>query len=117
MLDKIYYNKQVFLVLGLKSALVLAPRTPTRGVLGWTGLECGAGVSYKLKLHFPNLVEITKSITPEKEINKDRLVGFIDGEGCFYLSLVKNITGYKAGFISHNTQHSRDKILRVREKK
>lgn len=42
------------------------------------------------------------------------MTGFIDGEGCFYIGIFKNLTmsiGYQVQLTFSITQHSRDKVL------
>jgi hypothetical protein len=36
------------------------------------------------------------------------LIGFIDGEGCFHMYLIKSTTGYKVSLLFQITQHIRD---------
>jgi len=45
------------------------------------------------------------------QINKDWLTGFVDGEGCFYVGILKNVSsaiGYQVQLEFIITQHERD---------
>lgn len=73
------------------------------------------GLSDTLKEAFPNINPVVRPLVIDREIKDPNwLAGFIDGEGCFNINIVKaqsNKTGYqvKARFIL--AQHSRDIIL------
>lgn len=70
------------------------------------------GLSDTLKKAFPNINPISRPLNIDRNIKDPNwLAGFIDGEGCFNINIIKtqsNKTGYqvKARFIL--TQHSRD---------
>jgi hypothetical protein len=70
------------------------------------------GLSDQLKLAFPNITAIPRPLGIDRVIkNPNWLAGFVDGEGCFNINIIKsetNKTGIqvKARFIL--TQHSRD---------
>jgi hypothetical protein len=66
------------------------------------------GLSEDLKKSFSNTIPFTKIITNNfKEINPNWLVGFVDGEGSFYVKPVKS--GFSVNFSI--SQHIRDVVL------
>ena len=70
------------------------------------------GSSEELKIVFPNIIPSLKpqTITPKFEtINPYWISGFVDGDGCFYISLTNNSTG--VGLVFKITQHIRDTDL------
>uniref|UniRef100_UPI0030E441BE hypothetical protein n=1 Tax=Dematophora necatrix TaxID=2751867 RepID=UPI0030E441BE len=70
------------------------------------------GLSGELKTAFPNTVPFPrpKNFTPKlKDKNPHWISGFVDGDGCFYISLTNNLTGI--GLIFKVTQHTRDADL------
>ncbi len=69
------------------------------------------GLSEELTI-FPNIIPSLrpKTITPKLEtINPCWVSGFVDGDGCFYISLTNNSTG--VGLVFKITQHIRDTDL------
>lgn len=67
------------------------------------------GLSEELKIVFPNIIYSFRpqTITPKFEtINPYWVSGFVDGDGCFYISLINNSTG--ASLVFKITQHIRD---------
>lgn len=73
------------------------------------------GLSETLKSDFPDINPIPKSLVnlnPEK-IEPNWLVGFVDGEGCFMISIYKDKTktGFTPKLTFQITQHSRDAEL------
>lgn len=70
------------------------------------------GISEELRKLFPNIIPIPRPIMPTFEINKDWLIGFIDGEGCFqwggpHLKSVAGVpTGLKGGRLKTNPPQS-----------
>lgn len=66
------------------------------------------GISEELKLAFPNITPVDRPPVPFTYINKDWLVGFIDGEGCFYINVIKSNTNFKVWLLFQITQHNRD---------
>ena len=73
------------------------------------------GLTSKLKTLFPNIIPVERPIV-ELQVIKDPswLVGFIDGEGCFYVKLSKSekyTTGFRVGLAFSISQHSRDSSL------
>lgn len=69
------------------------------------------GISEELKLLYPNIIPVDRPIVPEININNDWLVGFIDGEGCFYINVIKSNTNYKVWLLFQISQHNRDTNL------
>ena len=70
------------------------------------------GLSEELKIVFPNIIPSLRpqTITPKLETKDPHWVsGFVDGDGCFYISLTNNLTG--VGLVFKITQHTRDKDL------
>lgn len=70
------------------------------------------GLSEELKIVFPNIIPSLKpqTITPKFEtINPYWISGFVDGDGCFYITLTNNSTG--VGLVFKITQHIRDTDL------
>lgn len=70
------------------------------------------GLSEQLKFVFPNVNPClrAKTIAPKSEtINPYWLTGFVDGDGCFYISLTNNSKG--VGLVFKITQHIRDTDL------
>lgn len=73
------------------------------------------GLSNVLKKAFPN-VNIVKRpmVALKKTLNPYWVVGFVDGEGCFYVKVRKDSnykTGYQVQLLFQITQHLRDKEL------
>lgn len=70
------------------------------------------GLSDKLKLAFPSIIPIPRPLVIDRLIKDPNwLAGFIDGEGCFNINIIKSLTHkmgvqVKVRFIL--TQHSRD---------
>ena len=71
------------------------------------------GLSEDLKKYFLNIVPVLKPIGLNQNINNDWLSGFISGEGCFSVYIVKSKTkiGYAVWLKFSITQHIRDKLL------
>lgn len=70
------------------------------------------GLSSNLKIVFPNTNPIARPIINFQGIpHPNWLVGFIDGEGCFYVSTRKNKSKLGVGMIFSISQHSRDHLL------
>lgn len=72
------------------------------------------GLSDELKFAFPNLIPVIRPIvtyiTPIiKNPSWAKHIGFVDAEGCFFVSLTNNKTGI--GLIFKVTQHIRDTYL------
>lgn len=70
------------------------------------------GLSEELKIVFPNIIPSLRpqTITPQLEtINPYWVSGFVDGDGCFYISLTNNLRG--VGLVFKITQHIRDTDL------
>lgn len=73
------------------------------------------GLTSTLKTVFPNIIPVERPII-ELQVIKDPwwLVGFIDGEGCFYVKVRKSAkytTGFQVGLAFSISQHSRDSSL------
>jgi Cytochrome c oxidase subunit III/LAGLIDADG endonuclease len=67
------------------------------------------GLTSSLKTIFPNVVGVERPIIINQIIKSPLwLVGFVDGEGCFYLKITKN---KQVKLVFSISQHSRDKIL------
>jgi hypothetical protein len=72
------------------------------------------GLSELLKKSFPNTVPVTRPLINIESINHPNwLVGFVDGEGCFYVKIKKNSSklGSQVSLVFSLIQHSRDEIL------
>ena len=81
------------------------------------------GISEELKELYPNLVPVMRPEVPERKIQPEWLVGFIDGEGSFNIITVEKKssdapsmpnTSYKVWLHFQITQHSRDTVLMER---
>lgn len=71
------------------------------------------GLPESLKIAFPNIIPILRP-TIDSQVIKDPLwlVGFVDGEGCFYVKLKKNKSSlYQVSLAFSISQHSRDSSL------
>ena len=67
------------------------------------------GLSEELKIIFPSIVPSLRpqTVAPNMDtINPYWISGFVDGDGCFYISLTNNSTG--VGLVFKITQHIRD---------
>jgi len=85
-----------------------------KGFIGILSLKASFnnGLSEELKMVFPNIIPYLRpqSITPKLEtIDPQWVSGFVDGDGCFYISLTNNLTS--AGLVFKITQHTRDTDL------
>ena len=72
------------------------------------------GISEDLKEAFPNTKPVARPLVEFKGIpDPNWLVGFVSGEGCFYVKITKGQTktGYAVSLNSYITQHSRDQQL------
>jgi len=72
------------------------------------------GLSQNLKEAFPNIVPITRAQTDSKIPSPEWLLGFVSGEGNFFIRLMNSSThklGYQVGLRFQITQHSKDKLL------
>lgn len=72
------------------------------------------GLSELLKKSFPNTIPVTRPlVNTESIIHPNWLVGFVDGEGCFYVKITNNSSklGGRVTLVFSLTQHSRDEIL------
>jgi len=70
------------------------------------------GLTEELKTVFPEIIPSLRpqTITPKLEtIDPHWVSGFVDGDGCFYISLTNNSTG--VGLVFKITQHTRDTDL------
>jgi hypothetical protein len=64
------------------------------------------GLTNNLKINFPNIIGVKKPIINNQIIKSSLwLVGFVDGEGCFYLKITKN---KQINLVFSISQHSRD---------
>ena len=87
----------LYKILSLKASL-------NKGLSGGSALEINTA--------FPDIVPFArpKVITPKlKDKNPHWISGFVDGDGCFYISLTNNLTSI--GLIFKVTQHTRDADL------
>lgn len=66
------------------------------------------GISEELKNLYPKIIPVPRPIVPTPSINKNWLIGFIDGEGCFYINIIKKPTGHSVWLLFQITQHIRD---------
>ena len=70
------------------------------------------GLSEKLKINFPNVQYVSRSVFDVQDIKDlNWLAGFVDGEGYFYVSsLKKNFysIGYKVTLVFSVTQYARN---------
>lgn len=87
------------------------------------------GISEELRNLYPSIIPVLRPIVPFFDINKYWLIGFIvlsylqlrwwyegpmgtptplDGEGCFYINIIKTLTGHKVWLFFQITQHIRD---------
>ena len=67
-----------------------------------------------LKSAFPNITPVTRSFTSKKITDSNWVAGFISGEGCFMIKILKsfsNSTGIQIIFVLQITQHIRDDFL------
>jgi len=73
------------------------------------------GLTCSLKTVFPNIIPVERPIIEDQVIkNPLWLVGFVDGEGCFYVKVNKSaryITGFGVRLAFSICQHSRDSSL------
>jgi LAGLIDADG DNA endonuclease family/LAGLIDADG endonuclease len=76
------------------------------------------GLTSVLKEAFPNIIPVNRPLVKlAKTIDPYWLAGFISGEGCFYISIVKDVTkrtGFSGSLWFILGQHSRDKELIVK---
>ena len=70
------------------------------------------GLSDKLKINFTNVQYVSRPVFDVQDIKDLKwLAGFVDGEGYFYVSSLKDnlySIGYKVTLIFSVTQHARD---------
>ena len=69
------------------------------------------GLSSELKLAFPNVVPVIRSVVIDQKIKDPHwLAGFTAAEGCFYVNITKsnNKIGERVQLIFQLTQHRRD---------
>lgn len=96
-------------------ALIVAEKNHNteEGFLKILGLRyyLNLGISDELKLLYPNLIPVDRPVVPQINLNDDWLVGFIDGEGCFYVNVIKSDSNYKVWLLFQITQHIRDMEL------
>lgn len=73
------------------------------------------GLSNSLKLAFPNLTATEKLTVIDIKIRSPQwLAGFVTGEGCFFIKIVKSNNskqGFSVQLIFQITQHTRDELL------
>nr|AFN16312.1 LAGLIDADG homing endonuclease [Ophiostoma brevicolle] len=72
------------------------------------------GLSTNLKEIFPNISLIKRPLIDSTNLNKSWLIGFIEGEGCFYIHIYdspKSKLGKAVQLVFKLTQHVRDKNL------
>ena len=71
-------------------------------------------ISDGLKSAFPNITPVTRSFVSKKITDPNWVAGFISGEGCFMIKILKsssNRTGIQIIFVLQITQHIRDDFL------
>lgn len=67
------------------------------------------GLSNKLKLAFPNIIPVSRPlINNQIIISPYWLLGFVDGEGCFYIKITKSVSNPQVTLVFTISQHSRD---------
>nr|YP_009574377.1 hypothetical protein [Arthrobotrys musiformis]QBM31495.1 hypothetical protein [Arthrobotrys musiformis]QBM31689.1 hypothetical protein [Arthrobotrys musiformis] len=70
------------------------------------------GLTVTLKTMFPNIIPVERPIVSLQVIkNPLWLVGFVDGEGCFYINVKKNEKRSQVLLAFSISQHSRDENL------
>jgi hypothetical protein len=73
------------------------------------------GLSDKLKKFYPNTNPVVRpEVKSIKILHPSWLAGFVNGEGCFLVSIVKsagNKTGYQIALRFSISQHNRDRLL------
>jgi hypothetical protein len=73
------------------------------------------GLSDVLKTHFPTVLPLPRPVVSEQAIlDPNWLTGFVDGEGFFYVKLLKNprySTGFNVSLVFSVFQHVRDEAL------
>lgn len=72
------------------------------------------GLSKELWKSFPKTIPLSRpAVTFDNIIHPNWLVGFVDGEGCFYVKVSNSSSklGYQISLVFSISQHSRDKIL------
>ena len=73
------------------------------------------GLSEVLKKAFPNSEPVPRPKTVlETTLHPSWLAGFVDGEGCFYIAVIKSkssSTGFRVKLTFSISQHSRDEPL------
>ena len=80
------------------------------------------GISEELKELYPNLVPVPRPEVPERRIDPEWIVGFVDGEGHFSIITVEKrstmgselSSDYKVWLHFQITQHTRDTLLMER---
>jgi hypothetical protein len=73
------------------------------------------GLSDSLKINFSNTLPVPRPVVSFEGIpHLNWLIGFVDGEGYFYVKLVENknySTGFSVGLVFSISQHVRDEVL------
>ena len=74
-----------------------------------------SGLSDKLKINFPTVLPLSRPIVSGQDIpHPNWLIGFVDGEGFFYVKSLKNknySTGFNVTMVFSISQHVRDEAL------
>lgn len=74
-----------------------------------------SGLSDKLKINFPTVLPLPRPIVSGQDIpHPNWLIGFVDGEGFFYVKSLKNknySTGFNVTMVFSISQHVRDEAL------
>ena len=76
--------------------------------------QLNKGLSNELKSAFPNSVPVLRPVLNHQIINPYWVVGFVDGEGCFFVNLKnskKSKLGVEVWLLFSVTQHLRDSLL------
>lgn len=71
-------------------------------------------LSDKLKSAFPNITPVTRQLVFNKNIDPNWVAGFVSGEGCFMVKILKsssNHIGFQIILVFQITQHIRDNLL------
>jgi hypothetical protein len=73
------------------------------------------GVTTTISKSFPNIIPVARPLVEvSKNIDSNWLAGFINGEGCFLVSILKSPqskTGMRVQLRFYLAQHSRDALL------
>ena len=107
-------------IVSIRSAINLGCSPPLRGGGKNPPPPGGDGLSDKLKAAFPNVesvkIPLIYSSRDSLPINPQWLAGFVSGEGCFFVGIIKLSThhhGFQVRLKFKLTQHIRDEELLI----